>query len=294
MIGAESGYCYSIPLIHSVSRFHSMAIGHLVFLVMPCVPMAQEFPNSYSVTQLRMARSNHSSTTLTWLRSQSLERVNLMSNRVPCITPACRLWLRKRRRWVTTEERLALQGMNMRFYGSELAQCDESLKAKLAGNAFSFHCFMVGFCAALATIEFNWFGWFYLSLYCNHVYCILLYTVYCILFLLNLGKGNLFVMCVFGGSGKSIMHHWCSRRSMGSNFAASTVLRGSSRVQGQLMGWSQWSMVCCSHHWFISWLFVADSRPKRCRTCPMLTIWIEIICLFGVTLWHFALQSLKD
>eukprot|EP00438_Fugacium_kawagutii_P013829 Skav210620 [mRNA] locus=scaffold234:404814:406844:- [translate_table: standard] len=90
--------------------------------------------------------------------SQSLERLNVMADRVPCITPACRLWLRKRQRWVTTEERLALQGLNMRVYGSELAQSDESLKAKLAGNAFSFHCFMVGFSAALATIECNWFG----------------------------------------------------------------------------------------------------------------------------------------
>ena len=78
--------------------------------------------------------------------------------KVPCVTPTCKLWLRKRRRMVSGDERLALQGLNMRAFSMVLSETEESLKCKLAGNAFSFHNFVIGFTAAISTLAMTWLG----------------------------------------------------------------------------------------------------------------------------------------
>ena len=92
------------------------------------------------------------------LRSQSLTRANVMTGRTPCITPAAKLWLRRRKRLLVADERLALQGLNMVKFEEALGTCTENFKAKLAGNAFSFHCFTIGFLAALCSLPVTWLG----------------------------------------------------------------------------------------------------------------------------------------
>lgn len=102
---------------------------------------------------------SHSHQLSTAIRSQSLDRINIMVNKVPCVTPTCKLWLRKRRRMVSGDELLALQGLNMRAFSMVLSETEESLKCKLAGNAFSFHNFVIGFTAAISTLAMTWLGW---------------------------------------------------------------------------------------------------------------------------------------
>ena len=84
-----------------------------------------------------------------------------MSGCVPCITPASRLWLRRRQRWLIGVERMALQGFNMDTHAKALSEISEPLQCKLAGNAFSFHCFSISFVSALATLPLTWLDWLF-------------------------------------------------------------------------------------------------------------------------------------
>jgi len=95
-------------------------------------------------------------TVLSKIRSQSLDRLSIMKNRVPCVTPACKLWLRRRKRFVCPDEKMALQGLNMQFYGVSIKTTGENLKAKMAGNAFNFYNFLPAFVAALSTLQIEW------------------------------------------------------------------------------------------------------------------------------------------
>lgn len=79
-----------------------------------------------------------------------------MQGKVPCITPAAKLWLRRRRRLLSGDEKLALQGVNMQKFAKPLQSTSEGMKCKLAGNAFSFHCFTVGFISALTSLPVVW------------------------------------------------------------------------------------------------------------------------------------------
>ena len=79
-----------------------------------------------------------------------------MVGKSPCCTPACKLWLRKRKRFIIADEKLALQGLNMRHYGPALKVTSEAVKNKLAGNSFNMHNCLVAFVAAFATLPIDW------------------------------------------------------------------------------------------------------------------------------------------
>lgn len=52
---------------------------------------------------------------------------------------------------------MALQGLNMGKYQRALEETSQTTLNRLAGNAFSLHCFTVGFLAALSTLPISWF-----------------------------------------------------------------------------------------------------------------------------------------
>ena len=81
-----------------------------------------------------------------------------MIGKSPCLTPHARLWLRRRKRFIIGDEKMALQGVNMVKYRPFLDEFPEAFKSKLAGNSFSFHNFVIAFVAALSTLSIDWFS----------------------------------------------------------------------------------------------------------------------------------------
>jgi len=85
-----------------------------------------------------------------WELSQTIKRGQVVSSGVPCLKPGGKPWLKKRRRLLVPEERLAIQGI---FASREIMDMFSSmLKNSLAGNAFSGPVFMVIFLALMSAI----------------------------------------------------------------------------------------------------------------------------------------------
>ena len=75
-------------------------------------------------------------------RSQSLNRIVALRNRCCCICPASRLWLRRRRRLMTYEEKWGLQGMPLSRHTASLESAGPSLPHVLAGNGWNYFNFL--------------------------------------------------------------------------------------------------------------------------------------------------------
>ena len=89
-------------------------------------------------------------------RSQSLNRIVASRNRCCCICPASRLWLRRRRRLMTYEEKWGLQGMPLSRHTASLESAGPSLPHVLAGNGWNYFNFLPAMLAALCTVPINW------------------------------------------------------------------------------------------------------------------------------------------
>jgi len=89
-----------------------------------------------------------------WDLSQTVKRGGVVASGLPCLKPTGKPWLKKRRRLLLPEERLAIQGI---FAHEEIfSQFSSAFKSELAGNAFSGPVFLVIFlalCGALAGKE---------------------------------------------------------------------------------------------------------------------------------------------
>lgn len=77
-------------------------------------------------------------------------------NRIGCLTPSSKNWLRRRARMLTGHERLYLQGFPTLHHRESLQQFSDSLLCVLAGNAVNYFNMSQGLIAAFSGLDIAW------------------------------------------------------------------------------------------------------------------------------------------